>query len=211
MSASIRHAAARCARLGHALRAAGLPVLALAALVFLVQCRTGRPGERPGRARESDVRASWDLVYQVLQHPRCLNCHPAGDRPLQGEASAEHLQNVQRGPDGQGLFAMRCSACHQEENTPGAHMPPGAPNWHLPEPDMPLVFEGLSSRELCRQLKDPARNGHKTPEQLLEHVSSDELVLWGWDPGEGRAPVPVPHAAFVLAMRTWVESGCDCP
>ena len=26
-------------------------------------------------------------VYEVLQHPRCLNCHPSGDAPLQTDAS----------------------------------------------------------------------------------------------------------------------------
>ena len=25
---------------------------------------------------------------KVIQHPRCVNCHPAGDRPLQTDASA---------------------------------------------------------------------------------------------------------------------------
>ena len=24
---------------------------------------------------------------KVIQHPRCVNCHPAGDRPMQGEDS----------------------------------------------------------------------------------------------------------------------------
>jgi hypothetical protein len=191
---------------------ATLPLaLALASLALLLQCRTSRPNDSPGGASAREVRDAWGVVYKVLQHPRCLNCHPAGDRPLQGDASVPHAQNVQRGADGEGLYAMRCSTCHQEQNTPGAHMPPGAPNWHLPHPDMPLVFEGLSASELCRQLKDPARNGNKTPEQILEHVADDKLVRWGWEPGDGRAPVPVPHPAFVLAMRVWVEGGCLCP
>jgi hypothetical protein len=140
-----------------------------------------------------------------------MNCHPAGDLPLQGEASVPHAQNVQRGPRGEGRFAMRCSTCHQTSNTPGEHMPPGAPHWQLPHPDMPLVFEGRSSSELCRQLADRARNGGRTPEQLLEHMAQDPLVLWGWDPGAGRNPVPIPHAKFAAAARAWVEGGCRCP
>jgi len=75
---------------------------------------------------------------------------------------------------------------------------------------MPLVFEGRSSAELCRQLRDPKTNGGRTPEQVLHHVAEDALVLWGWSPGEGRAPVPIPHADFVAAMRTWVQGGCGC-
>ncbi len=185
---------------------AGLAALGTA-LTLLVQCRASSDGG--ASARESS--AAWDVVYQVLQSPRCMNCHPAGDAPLQGDASLPHAQNVQRGPEGQGFFALRCSTCHQTSNLPGPHLPPGAPHWQLPQPSMPLVFEGKSSGDLCRQLKDPARNGRRSPEQLLEHMSADPLVLWGWNPGEGRAPVSIPHAAFASAARAWVAGGCDCP
>ena len=189
-----------------------------ASLALLWQCRSsGTEAPDPAApaaaaaARAAAPAPGWDVVYSVLQHPRCLNCHPAGDRPLQGDESLPHAQNVQRGPDGHGLFAMRCDTCHQTENAPGPHLPPGAPTWHLPHPEMPLVFEGLSSSELCRQLRDRARNGGKTPEQLFEHMAHDGLVLWGWQPGPGRTPVPVPHDAFAAAVRAWVDSGCDCP
>jgi len=174
-------------------------------VAFALQCRG------PADASTQDARASWETVYRVLQHPRCANCHPAGDAPLQGDDARPHAQNVQRGPEGEGLFAMRCSTCHQTANLPGAHLPPGAPHWKLPHPSMPLVFVGRTSAELCRQLKDPEQNGHKTPEQLLGHMAHDPLVLWGWHPGEGRAPVSIPHAEFVTAVRAWVEGGCDCP
>jgi hypothetical protein len=150
-------------------------------------------------------------VYSVLEHPRCVNCHPSGDAPLQGDDGRAHAQNVHRGPDGKGLYAQRCDACHQTENLAGAHLPPGAPRWHLPREDMPLVFEGRSSGELCRQLRDPAHNGGMTPEQLIAHVDRDPLVLWGWNPGEGRASVSTSHAEFVQAMRTWIDGGCGCP
>lgn len=177
-----------------------------AAFVLLAQCRSSDRDD--GRLSSTE---GWAVVYDVLQHPRCLNCHPDGDVPLQGEESVPHAQNVQRGPDGHGRFALTCSACHQSENTPGPHMPPGAPAWHLPHPDAPLVFEGLTSRDLCRQMKDPARNGGRTPAQVLEHMTHDPLVLWGWDPGEGREPVPVPHETLVAALRAWVDGGCQCP
>jgi hypothetical protein len=193
----------------HHARAVSLLCLAVTGTLLLVQCRSG--GAAVDTAPAPAALAAWDVVYRVLQHPRCLNCHPLGDVPLQGEHSVPHAQNVQRGPDGEGLFAMRCSACHQTENAPGPHLPPGAPHWQLPHPDTPLVFEGRSSGELCRQLRDPAQNGGKTPDEILRHVAEDRLVLWGWDPGAGREPVPVPHARVVAALSTWVESGCDCP
>jgi hypothetical protein len=46
---------------------------------------------------------------------------------------------------------------------------------------------------------------------LLEHVDKDPLVLWGWAPGEGRAPVSVPHEEFVRAFKAWVDGGCKAP
>ncbi|MGA8816039.1 MAG: Isoquinoline 1-oxidoreductase subunit, partial [Xanthobacteraceae bacterium] len=39
---------------------------------------------------------------KVLTSPRCVNCHPAGDRPLQGETQRLHQPPVARGPDGFG-------------------------------------------------------------------------------------------------------------
>ena len=118
---------------------------------------------------------------------------------------------MQRGQDGVGRFAMRCAGCHQTSNTAGAHLPPGAPHWQMPPKVRPMVFAGRSSQELCKQLQDPAQNGGRSPADLLHHVSADPLVLWGWQPGGTRAPVPVPHSDFVAAFRTWVEGGCAHP
>ena len=44
------------------------------------------------------VKAFMD-VYKVLMSPRCMNCHPSGDRPLQGDDSHMHIMNVQRGKE----------------------------------------------------------------------------------------------------------------
>ena len=74
-----------------------------------------------------------------------------------------------------------------------------------------MVFIGLSRGELCETVKDPKRNGGKDMAALLEHVAHDKLVLWGWNPGIGRAPVSVPHARFVAAFKTWIEAGAPCP
>jgi hypothetical protein len=90
-------------------------------------------------------------------------------------------------------------------------MPPGNPNWHLPRRDMPLVFQGKSPRELADQLKDPKRNGGKTLEQLVEHVTNDKLVLWGWEPGDGRTKPPLSHDDFAKKFREWVEKGAASP
>jgi hypothetical protein len=189
--------------------------VALGLALVLIQCSTTDSGAASNadarKASSDETLAAWETIYNVLQHPRCMNCHPAGDAPLQGNQSRAHAQNVTRGEDGNGMFAMRCNTCHQESNVAGPNMPPGAPHWKLPDPKMPLVFEGRSSGELCRQLLDPAHNGGRTPEQLFEHLAHDPLVMWGWNPGDGRDPVSTPHAELVRATRTWIDGGCGCP
>ena len=36
-------------------------------------------------------RALFGEIAKVLTHPRCMNCHPAGEHPLQGEDHHEHM------------------------------------------------------------------------------------------------------------------------
>jgi len=158
------------------------------------------------RARELFV-----SIVPVLKHPRCLNCHATGDFPRQGDDSGPHIQNVKRGPDGHGKYGQKCSACHQEHNVDGPNMPPGAPNWHLPPPNMPMIWEGRTPRQICRQLKDPKQNNGKTVAQIVEHVTSDKLVLWGWNPGEGRTLPPMPHNEFARRFQDWARFGAACP
>lgn len=163
----------------------------------------------PAPDRIASVKAFMQ-VYKVLKSPRCMNCHPAGDAPLQGDDSHIHIMNVQRGKDGKGVYALKCSNCHQATNTPGLHTPPGNPNWHLPPADMKMVFEGKSPRELALQIMDYNQNGHKNKEQLLEHAN-DTLVKAGWHPGEGRTLPPLSYVAFRKAWTTWIEKGAYAP
>lgn len=155
--------------------------------------------------RTAGVRAFAD-VARVLQSPRCLNCHPAGNAPLQGDDSRPHAMNVTRHSAAVGL---PCTTCHRPEAYDAPHLPPGNPVWHLAPREQ--VFEGLSVGDLCRGLKDPEKNGGRDLAALLEHVSHDELVLWGWTPGGERTTPPLEHAAFVEAFTTWVEAGGPCP
>ena len=150
-------------------------------------------------------------AYKVLMSPRCMNCHPKGDVPLQGEDSRLHTQGVKRGIDGKGVYALKCTNCHQPANSVGANTPPGNPNWHLPPANMKMVFEGKTPRELAAQLKDAKRNGNKTMAQLIEHVTSDKLVLGGWNPGEGRALPPLSHEEFAKNFKAWIDKGAYLP
>ncbi len=163
------------------------------------------------RRDESASRAAFLAAYPVFMHPRCMNCHPSSDVPLQGEDSHAHLQNVKRGLDGKGLYALKCKNCHQDKNLPGEGMPPGHPEWRLPPANMRMVFQGKSPAELARQLKDPKLNGGKTLEQIIHHVAEDSLVLTGWNPAEGHAKPPLSHAEFAAKMREWIEKGAAIP
>lgn len=169
---------------------------------------------RPGDNAEPDSvvsKKAFLQAYKVLMHPRCMNCHPSGERPLQGDDSHEHTMNVKRGKDGKGLYAMKCSNCHQPENTPGLHMPPGNPNWHLPPEDMKMVFQGKSPRELAITMLDKSQNGHKDYKALIEHVAEDTLVGAGWNPAEGLAHLPMSRAEFVKHFKTWLDKGAYLP
>jgi hypothetical protein len=162
---------------------------------------------------ESGV-AAFETVRAVLQHPRCQNCHIPGEAPLQLDDGRVHTLGVLRGSEGKGAVGLPCTTCHGEANPPasyGAHIPPGAPGWRLPPPGHKMVFIGAKSGDLCRRLKDPRENGGKNLAALVDHVSRDKLVLWGWNPGVGRQPVSIPHDRFVASFKQWVAAGAPCP
>ncbi len=191
-----------------------IPLLTAGLVAVLIACASGRiatPRATDEYREAADSRRAFIAVYDVLMHPRCLNCHPKGNRPLQGDDGRPHDQNVQRGEDGEGQFALKCVNCHQKANSPGRHLPPGAPDWRMPPADMPMVFEGRPPGVLCRQLQDEEQNGGMDLDDIMIHVELDDLVLWGWDPGDGRNPPPMDHAAFVETMRTWIRNGASCP
>jgi hypothetical protein len=155
-------------------------------------------------------KAAFLKVYDVLMSPRCMNCHPAGDVPLVGEASEEHDQGVTRGKKGKGTYA-KCSTCHMDENTPGLNMAPGVPTWQMPPENMKMVFQGKTPRQLAALLLDSATNGNKTKTELLKHVAEDALVQYGWNPGEGRKTPPLSHADFVKQFELWINNGAYLP
>jgi hypothetical protein len=149
-------------------------------------------------------------VASVLTSPRCLNCHVPGDGPLQGDDNHPHAMNVKRGTDGKGNAALRCLACHQTENANFLHGPPGAADWQLPPPKTPMAWKGLTTSELCRTLKDPAKNGNRSLQDLISHMNTS-LVRWAWNPGPGRTAPPLSQDEFVLRLREWIETGAACP
>lgn len=154
--------------------------------------------------------ALWTEAAKVMMHPRCVNCHPVGDRPSQGEAttSRPHQPPVTRGPDGFGSTTLRCGSCHQKSNYDPGHMP-GHDHWHLAP--LSMAWQGKTAGQICQQVKDPARNGNRSIAQVVEHMSHDSLVGWAWAPGVGRVPAPGTQAELAALLDAWVATGAVCP
>jgi hypothetical protein len=149
-------------------------------------------------------------------NPRCMNCHPATDRPLQGNDQHPHSPPAVRGDNGGGVPGNTCSACHMEQNTPlvvGARAPfqsiPGHPRWGLAPIEM--AWEGKSAGEICQQIKDRNRNGGRDLALLHEHLAHDDLVAWAWHPGPGRDPAPGNQERLGELIKAWIDTGAQCP
>ncbi len=160
----------------------------------------------------ADVRARAVALFieagKVFRHPRCANCHPGGDRPLQGEQQRPHRPLVVRGKDNLGAPAMACATCHGSANFDAARVP-GTPHWQL----APAIagFKDKPLRAICQQLKDPKRNGGNNIDAILKHLVTDNLVKWAWNPGLGRTPAPGTHTGFVALMDAWAANQAHCP
>jgi hypothetical protein len=145
---------------------------------------------------------------KVITHARCMNCHPAGERPAQGDDRRPHMPLVVRGVDNFGAVGMRCTTCHGPANFDAAGIP-GHPEWHVAPIEMAWV--GKSLGEICQQIKDPERNGGKSTEELVHHMAEDSLVGWGWHPGVGREPAPGTQKEFGALFKAWADTGALCP
>jgi hypothetical protein len=158
--------------------------------------------------RQARAIALFQEAGKVLQHPRCVNCHPAGDSPRQTDQRHPHQPLVVRGTDGHGAPTLPCNTCHGAANFNPAHVP-GHPEWHLAP--LAMAWEGRSLGQICEQIKDRARNGDRDMAALLHHLGEDTLVGWAWTPGFGRTPAPGTQARFGEIMRAWADAGAACP
>jgi hypothetical protein len=97
-----------------------LPVKTITVLAIIISESTigNAKNEIINKDSIESVKAFMD-VYKVLMSPRCMNCHPTGDVPLQGDDSHLHAMIPQRGKEGKGIYAMKCSNCHQPTNIEG--------------------------------------------------------------------------------------------
>jgi len=193
---------------------ASLMVLGIAGALWLsrpVAAAEPPAARKVAAAAAGDDGALFTAFVSVLRNPRCMNCHSQGDYPRQGDDGHRHSMNVRRGPDGHGVTAEKCSTCHQDHNLAGAHLPPGAPNWSLPPASTPMIWQGLTDTQICESIKDRKQNRNRNLDQLVEHLTEDKLVMWAWNPGEGRTPVPMPHDEFSAKVKQWQAAGAPCP
>lgn len=153
-------------------------------------------------------RALFVEAGKVIQHPRCLNCHPVGERPTQGIDMHPHSPLVVRGTDDHGAVGMRCTTCHQSANFEPSGVP-GNPKWHMAP--LGMAWQQRTLGQICEQVKDPARNGGKTLAQIQEHMAHDSLVGWGWNPGSTREPAPGTQEQFGKLTAAWIATGAACP
>ena len=161
-------------------------------------------GDRAQRSR-----AIFAEIGKVLTHPRCMNCHPAGDQPLQGADHRIHFPPARRAGLGDS-----CAACHTDRNvtlheTASFQSIPGHPRWELAP--LSMAWQGKSLGDICRQIKDKDRNGGRDLALLHEHIAKDDLVAWGWNPGAGREPAPGNQEIAGQLTKAWIDSGAECP
>jgi len=150
---------------------------------------------------------------RVIQHPRCLNCHPVQRMPTQGDDLHAHVPAMQAGESGHGVPALQCNTCHQAANvvtySSSVRSIPGHPHWMLAPASM--SWQTKSLHDICEQIKDPVRNGGRSLDEIREHMAEDSLVGWAWNPGDGRPPAPGTQHEFGELVNAWIETGAVCP
>lgn len=153
--------------------------------------------------------ALFEEAGKVIMSPRCMNCHPATERPTQTNQMIPHQPLVVRGQAGMGAAGgLACNTCHHETNFDPAGVP-GHPKWHLAPDEM--AWQGKTLGQICEQIKDPKRNDGKDMAALVKHMAEDSLVGWAWSPGAGRTPAPGTQKEFGDLIKAWADAGAACP
>jgi hypothetical protein len=138
----------------------GIPLLFDLGIAVRANCGQLRPASSFAGIQDRTVRSQTLFLEtaKVIIHPRCVNCHPAGGQPSQGDDHHIHQPSVLRGNAGAGIPGLSCSACHSDRNVdvvPGGSYQsiPGHPSWELAPIEM--AWDGKTVAQICEQLKDP--------------------------------------------------------
>jgi hypothetical protein len=55
------------------------------------------------------------------------------------------------------------------------------------------------------------QNDNKDADDIVNHISNDPLVLWGWERVDGCSLSPFTRAQFEALMLLRIEMGAACP
>lgn len=194
-----------------------IPVVLFASILlatdFDYENHSAKSTETTNMKAASTNNDNFDKMMSALTHPRCINCHPSDNKPKQGMEEHPHYFGVARGEDDHGFAATNCNTCHQEENNDFSGVP-GAPHWGLAPASM--NWEGLSKTEIATSMMDKSRNGDKSPNEILKHLTEDPLVLWAWEPGINAAGIPrekppISKEDYIAAVKGWFAEGAVIP
>lgn len=174
-----------------------------------------------GAVSEAQGLEAWDRIHAVVSHPRCVNCHPGTDNlprwsgPSYGE-TRPHGMNINAGESRIGAETLVCSTCHLTSTRPNTD-PHAAPHAGIPWQLAPVEFVwfGIEGPEICRQMRDPERNGNRDAIGIVEHLLHDEeldgFIQWAWTPGGGRETPPGTYEDHLNDTTTWAAAGMPCP
>lgn len=207
-------------RLLIALTVAGSTLAPLTVMVY-AEGERSKDALPPGSVSRAAGLEAWQRIEAVVTHPRCANCHvdtrgipiwtPAGET-----GSRAHGMSIHAGLSRIGAEAIACSTCHMTSTLPNdpAPAPPraGIP-WQLAPVE--FLWYGQSGAEICKQLRDPARNGGRDVVGLLDHLRHDAslggFIPRGWEPGAGRSVPPGTFEDHVKDLAEWGAAGQPCP
>ena len=154
-------------------------------------------------------RALFAEAGRVLQHPRCLNCHPVGERPTQGNDCHPHSPLVVRGADDKGAIGH---ALHD--------LPPGCELRAVGRAGTSALacraeVDGMADRNRWARSASRSRIRGATAARRSRRSRSTwrttRLVGWAWMPGGNREPAPGTQAQLGALIAAWIESGAACP
>ena len=143
--------------------------------------------------------ALFEEAGKVMQHPRCVNCHPRGDRPTaeRRDAAARAAGGARRGRPRRAGAALHAPAIATRISIRRA---------------CPAIRNGTSRRRrwpgrASRSARSASRSrirratAARTSPRIVKHSTERQLVGWGWNPGAGRTPAPGTQAEFGALMQ----------
>ncbi len=149
-----------------------------------------------------------DVIRDVVDSPRCRNCHASITEVTQTDDMTPHDLNE----------GTTCSWCHNDAAAIAPWPGEGEPIWHQPS-DPGMQWTDKTPDQIIAAIANPATNGNRSLQAIAAHVVQDHLVVWTFDPvsatGNLNGRTPAPHAdTYAQAFSVWAahyEDGETCP